>query len=115
MVLGQVEPAVAHTPFFQERLSKVSHIPGVSPAVRAAVDQENIEWFAIIRELALLFVNDEFMGRAVADRAAFGRFFPPEQKTAYCTSPRGDSSGCGWICGSAELILHANASFTEGI
>ena len=93
MVLGQVEPAVAHAPLFEERLSKVSHIPGVAPAVSAAVDQENIERFAIIRELALLFLNDEFMDRAVADGAAFRRFIAGEDKAADRAAPGGSHAG----------------------
>ncbi len=70
-ILAQVEPAVAHAPFLENRLSKVSHVTGVAPAVSAAVDQQHIERFAVIRELPLLFLSDEFVGRAVADGTAF--------------------------------------------
>jgi len=87
MMLAYVEPAAAYTLLAEIRFGNIGHIAGVAGPVGTAVDQQHIERFAIIRELALLILRYEFMGRAVADRTALWRFFAFKDKTADGTSP----------------------------
>ena len=49
-VLAQVIPAITHTPFTEILFGNVGHITGIPGAVRAAVDQQDIEWLAIMGE-----------------------------------------------------------------
>jgi hypothetical protein len=86
-MLAQVEPAAADTPFTEICFGNIGHVTGVAGPVGTAIDQQHIERFAIIRELALLILRYEFMGRAVADRTALWRFFAFKDKTADGTSP----------------------------
>jgi hypothetical protein len=86
-MLAQVEPAAADTPFTEICFGNIGHVTGVAGPVGTAIDQQHIERFTIIRELAPFVLRYEFVGRAVADRAAFGRFFTFKDKTADGTSP----------------------------
>jgi len=87
-VLPQVIPAITHTPFTEVLFGNISHITGVPGAVRAAVDQQDIKWPAIMGELCPLRSLNKFMGRAVAYGASPWRFFTCENKTTDSASPR---------------------------
>jgi hypothetical protein len=89
MILAQVEPAAADAPLAEILFGNVGHVTGVAGTVGAPVDDENIEFLPIIPELFPARYRQEFRGRAVADRAAFGRFFTFKDKAADGTAPCG--------------------------
>jgi hypothetical protein len=86
-VLAQVIPAITHTPFTEVLFGNVGHVTGVPGPVRAAVDQQDIEWLAIMGELYPIRFLNKFMGRAVAYGAALWRFFTRKDKTTDGASP----------------------------
>jgi hypothetical protein len=78
---------ITHTSFTEIFFSNIGHITGVPGAVRAAVDEQDIEWLTIMEELGLVSFLNKFMGRAVAYGAAFGGLFSRENKAADGTPP----------------------------
>ncbi len=86
--IAQVIPAITHTPFTEILFSNIGHITGIPGPVRAAVDQQDIKWLAIMGELGPVRFLNKFMGRAVAYGATLWRLFTCKDKTTDGASPR---------------------------